>query len=113
MVWDGLQLAPAAGLVHNQGRHLLTFHLDKTRKLLSRPATPDRDDVLTRCSALFRTQAAELAQHRSIFHGQIKKVDDHTVEMKFTDSGGKRSSQRVFQLAVFRWRICRSLTRWS
>jgi len=103
MVWDGLELAPGLASYTTKG-DTATFHLDKTRKFYPTGNPLTADDVLYSMQRLFALKQQSSLNTAGIFSmDQIKKVDAHTVEMKFTDSDGKPIEVNGFQLAVFRW----------
>lgn len=104
MVWDGLQLEPELADSYTTKGDTVTFHLDKTRKFYPSGNPLTADDVIYSMQRLFDLQLQSSLNTAGIYSkDQIKKVDAHTVEMKFTDSAGKPIEVNGFQLAVFRW----------
>jgi len=104
MVWDGLELAPELADSYTTKGDTATFHLSKTRKFYPSGNPLTADDVIYSFQRLFDLKQQSSLNTADIYSmDQIKKVDDHTVEMKFTDSGGKPIEVNGFQLAVFRW----------
>jgi peptide/nickel transport system substrate-binding protein len=104
MVWDGLELAPELADSYTTSGDTATFNLSKTRKFYPSGNPLTADDVIYSMQRLFALQKQSSLNTAGIFSmDQIKKVDAHTVEMKFTDSTGKPIEVNGFQLAVFRW----------
>jgi peptide/nickel transport system substrate-binding protein len=104
MVWDGLDLEPELASSYTTNGDTATFHLDKTRKFYPTGNPVTADDVVYSMQRLFALQQQSSLNTAGIFStDQIKKIDDHTVEMKFTDPDGKPIEVNGFQLAVFRW----------
>ncbi len=104
MVWDGLELAPELAESYTTSGSTATFHLSKGRKFYPTGNPLTADDVLYTMQRLFALKQQSSLNTAGIFSmSQIKKVDDLTVEMTFTDAGGKPIEVNGFQLAVFRW----------
>jgi peptide/nickel transport system substrate-binding protein len=104
MVWDGLELAPGLADSYTTKGDTATFHLDKARKFYPTGNPLTADDVVYSMQRLFALHQQSSLNTAGIFSmDQIKKIDDHTVEMKFTDPDGKPIEVNGFQLAVFRW----------
>jgi len=104
MEWDGLELAPELAASYTTKGDTATFHLDKTRKFYPTGNPLTADDIVYTMQRLFDLKQQSSLNTGGIFSmDQIKKIDDHTVEMKFTDPNGKPIEVNGFQLAVFRW----------
>jgi peptide/nickel transport system substrate-binding protein len=104
MVWDGLELAPELAASYTTSGDTATFYLDKTRKFYPTGNPLTADDVIYSMQRLFGLKQQSSLNTAGIFSmDQIKKVDDHTVEMKFTDPDGQPIEVNGFQIAVFRW----------
>ncbi|HEX3707487.1 MAG TPA: ABC transporter substrate-binding protein [Mycobacteriales bacterium] len=104
MVWDGLTIAPELAASYTTKGDIATFYLDKTRKFYPTGNPVTADDVVYSMQRLFGLQQQSSLNTAGIFSmDQIKKVDDYTVEMKFTDTDGQPIEVNGFQLAVFRW----------
>jgi peptide/nickel transport system substrate-binding protein len=104
MVWDGLNLAPELAESYTINGDTATFHLSKGRKFYPTGNPLTADDVLYSMQRLFALKQQSSLNTAGIFSvNQIKKVDDYTVAMTFTDSNGKPIEVNGFQLAVFRW----------
>jgi peptide/nickel transport system substrate-binding protein len=104
MVWDGLELSPELADSYTTTGDTATFNLSKTRKFYPSGNPLTADDVIFSMQRQF-----DLKKESSLTTGgilsmdQIKKVDDHTVKMNFTDDSGKPIEVNGFQLAIFRW----------
>jgi len=104
MVWDGLELAPELADSYTVKGDTATFYLNKTRKFYPSGNPLTADDVIYTMQRLFALKQQSSLNTAGIFSmNQMKKIDDHTVEMKFTDSNGHPIEVNGFQLAVFRW----------
>jgi len=103
MEWDGLELAPELAASYTTNGDTATFHLDKTRKFYPTGNPLTADDVIYSYQRVLSLQPSSLNTGGIFSIKQITKVDDHTVEMKFTDPAGKPINVNGFQLAVFRW----------
>ena len=104
MVWDGLELAPELADSYTVKGDTATFYLNKTRKFYPSGNPLTADDVIYTMQRLFALKQQSSLNTAGIFSmNQMKKIDDHTVEMKFTDSAGHPIEENGFQLAVFRW----------
>jgi peptide/nickel transport system substrate-binding protein len=104
MAWDGLELAPELADSYTTNGDTAIFHLNKSRKFYPTGNPLTADDIIYSYQRLFLLKQQSSLNTAGIFSmDQIKKVDDHTVEMKFTDTSGKPIEVNGFQLAVFRW----------
>lgn len=104
MVWDGLELEPELADSYTTKGDTATFHLGRTRKFYPSGNPLTADDVVYSMQRLFDLKQQSSLNTAGIFSmDQIKKVDDYTVAMKFTNSDGKPIEVNGFQLAVFRW----------
>jgi peptide/nickel transport system substrate-binding protein len=104
MAWDGLELGPELADSYTTKADTATFNLGKTRKFYPSGNPLTADDVVYSMQRLFDLKQQSSLNTAGIFSmDQIKKIDDYTVEMKFTNSDGKAIEVNGFQLAVFRW----------